>query len=68
MASQLLKDLKSAEMIHLSGGQIAFKRSTGARTPRGIDSKVSLNEGSWGLAEQLANGQPLESVELLALN
>lgn len=30
------------------------------RALRGIDSKVSLNKGLWGLAEQLANGQPLE--------
>ena len=38
------------------------------RALRGIDSKVSLNKGLWGLAEQLASGQPLESVEALALN
>jgi hypothetical protein len=38
------------------------------RALRGIDSKVSLNKGLWGLAEQLANGQPLESPELVALN
>ena len=31
------------------------------RALRGIDSKVSLNKGLWGLAEQLANGQPLEA-------
>ena len=31
------------------------------RALRGIDSKVSLNKGLWGLAEQLANGQPLET-------
>ena len=30
------------------------------RALRGIDSKVSLNKGLWGLAEQLANGQALE--------
>lgn len=30
------------------------------RALRGIDSKVSLNKGLWGLAEQLANGQPLD--------
>jgi hypothetical protein len=34
----------------------------------GIDSKVSLNKGLWGLAERLANGQPLESPEMVALN
>ena len=38
------------------------------RALRGIDSKVGLNKQLWGLAEQLANGQPLESVESLALN
>jgi hypothetical protein len=38
------------------------------RALRGIDSKVSLNKGLWGLAEQLANGQPLESPEMAALN
>jgi len=30
------------------------------RALRGIDSKVSLNKGLWNLAEQLANGQPIE--------
>jgi hypothetical protein len=29
------------------------------RSLRGIDSKISLNKGLWGLAEQLANGQEL---------
>jgi hypothetical protein len=38
------------------------------RALTGIDSKVGLNKGLWGLAEQLANGQPLESVGALALN
>ncbi len=38
------------------------KRGTlrSVRALRGIDSKVSLNKGLWGLAEQLANGQPLD--------
>ena len=31
------------------------------RALRGIDSKVGLNKGLWGLAERLADGQPLES-------
>ena len=31
------------------------------RPLRGIDSRVSLNKGLWGLAEQLANGQPLQA-------
>ena len=31
------------------------------RALRGIDSKVSLNKGLWGLAERLADGQPLEA-------
>ena len=43
-------------------------RLRSVRALRGIDSKVSLNKGLWGLAEQLANGQPLEPVEALALN
>ena len=34
---------------------------------RGIDSKVSLNKGLWGLAEQLANGQPLEPPAMVTL-
>jgi hypothetical protein len=38
------------------------------RALRGIDSKVSLNKGLWGLAEQLANGQPFESSAAMALN
>ena len=36
------------------------------RALRGIDSKVSLNKGLWGLAEQLANGQPLSIAETIA--
>lgn len=43
-------------------------RLRSVRALRGIDSKVSLNKGLWGLAERLANGQPLDSVEALALN
>lgn len=43
-------------------------RLRSVRALRGIDSKVSLNKGLWGLAERLANGQPLESVGALALN
>lgn len=43
-------------------------RLRSVRALRGIDSKISLNKGLWGLAEKLANGQPLESVEALALN
>lgn len=36
------------------------------RRLRGIDSKVSLSKGLWGLAEQLANGQPLAVTESIA--
>jgi hypothetical protein len=43
-------------------------RLRSVRALRGIDSKVSLNKGLWGLAEQFANGQPLQTVELAALN
>jgi len=37
---------------------------------RGIDSKVSVNKGLWGLAERVVNGEPLtqpESVECVTL-
>jgi len=37
------------------------------RALRGIDSKVSLNKRLWGLAEQLANGQPLEASATVTL-
>ena len=40
---------------------------TSVRAIRGIDSKVSLNKGLWGLAKQLVNGQTLES-PAIALN
>lgn len=33
------------------------------RALRGIDSKVTVNQGLWGLAERLADGQPLASPE-----
>ena len=39
------------------------------RALRGIDSKVTLNKGLWGVAERLANGEtlpPLESVVITA--
>jgi len=37
------------------------------RPLRGIDSRVSLNKGLWGLAEQLANGQPLDTTAVVTL-
>lgn len=37
------------------------------RALRGIDSKVSLNQALWGLAERLANGDTLPPVESVAL-
>ena len=43
-------------------------RLRSVRALRGIDSKIGLNKGLWGLAEQLANGQPLESSPSMALN
>jgi hypothetical protein len=43
-------------------------RLRSVRALRGIDSKVSLNKGLWGLAEQLASGQSLQTVEPVALN
>jgi hypothetical protein len=43
-------------------------RLRSVRALRGIDSKVSLNKGLWGLAEQFANGQRLESPEQVVLN
>ena len=57
----------------IRGGVSDFRRDRrgrlrSVRALRGIDSKVGLNKQLWGLAEQLANGQPLESVESLALN
>jgi hypothetical protein len=33
----------------------------------GTDSKISLNQGLWGLAQQLANGQPLEALATVTL-
>ena len=38
------------------------------RPLRGIDSKVSLNKALWGLAEQLANGQPLDTSPAVMLS
>jgi hypothetical protein len=42
-------------------------RMRSVRPIRGIDSKVNLNKGLWGLAERLANGQPLETPAAVAL-
>ena len=30
------------------------------RALRGIDSKIDINKGLWGLAERMVNGEPLE--------
>jgi hypothetical protein len=38
------------------------------RALRGIDSKVSLNKGLWGVAERLANGETLPPIESVALS
>ncbi|MBI5388523.1 MAG: DUF932 domain-containing protein [Verrucomicrobia bacterium] len=38
------------------------------RALRGIDSKVTLNKGLWGLAERLARGEPLASPSEVALS
>jgi len=43
-------------------------RMRSVRALRSIDSKISFNKGLWGLAEQLAEGQPFDSIEALALN
>jgi hypothetical protein len=55
-----------------SGGVSDFRRDRrgklrSVRALRGIDSKVGLNKGLWGLAEQLANGQPLEALATVTL-
>ncbi|PWU19897.1 MAG: hypothetical protein C5B50_05555 [Verrucomicrobia bacterium] len=42
-------------------------RLRSVRAIRGIDSKVNLNKGLWSLAEKLANGQPLDDAERVAL-
>jgi len=34
---------------------------------RGIDSKVGLNKGLWGLAERITNGETLAKPESMAL-
>jgi hypothetical protein len=57
----------------IQGGLSDFHRDRrgrlrSVRPLRGIDSKVSLNKRLWGLAERLANGQPFDSVEAMALN
>jgi hypothetical protein len=38
------------------------------RPLRGIDSRVSLNKGLWGLAERLANGQALAETNEVAMS
>jgi hypothetical protein len=37
------------------------------RALRGIDSKVGLNKGLWGLAERIANGETLPEPASMAL-
>ena len=56
----------------VSGGVSDFHRDRrgklrSVRALRGIDSKVGLNKGLWGLAERLANGQPLETPDAVAV-
>ena len=57
----------------IRGGMSDFRRDRrghlrSVRALRGIDSKVSLNKQLWGLAEQLADRQPLEASAAMALN
>ena len=71
-------DLWSATNVlqeHLTRGGISDQRRDrhgklrSVRPLRGIDSKVSLNKGLWGLAERIANGEtlpPLPTVTLVA--
>ena len=71
--TDLWKTMNRVQENLVQGGLSDFHRDRrgrlrSVRALRGIDSKVSLNKGLWGLAEQLANGQPLESPELVALN
>ena len=42
-------------------------RLRSVRVLRGIDSKVSVNKGLWGLAERVANGEPLAVPESVSL-
>jgi hypothetical protein len=71
--TDLWKTMNRVQENLVQGGLSDFHRDRrgrlrSVRALRGIDSKVSLNKGLWGLAERLANGQPLESPELVALN
>jgi hypothetical protein len=43
-------------------------RLRSVRALRGIDSKVGLNKGLWGLAERISNGETLPPVSELALS
>jgi hypothetical protein len=57
----------------IRGGVSDARRDRGGRlrsvrSLKGIDSKVSLNKGLWGLAERLVNGLPLVTPEAAALN
>lgn len=52
----------------IRGGASDFHRDRrgklrSVRALRGIDSRVSLNKGLWGLAERIANGETLPSME-----
>ena len=49
------------------GHQDERGRLRSVRALRGIDSKVSLNQALWGLAERVANGEALPPVESVVL-
>ena len=44
-------------IIEIGGGKLRSVRAL-----RGIDSRVTLNKGLWGLAERIANGETLPSI------
>jgi hypothetical protein len=69
----LLTNMNRVQENLVQGGVSDFHhdgrgRMRSVRALHGINSKISLNKGLGGLAEKLANGQPLESPQQVVLN
>ena len=71
--SDLWKSLNRLQCNLIRGGVSDWHKDRrgklrSVRALRGIDSKVSLNKGLWGLAERLANGETLPPMGTVTLS
>ena len=71
--TSLWQVLNRAQQSLIQGGVSDWHRDKrnklrSVRAIRGIDSKVTLNKGLWGLAERMVNGEPIATAEAQTLS